>query len=104
EIIAAACLLLDQPDISDLAIERLRRHGEARMMDRVLALHDRPGFDQAHSRRAILRFALTFPQHPAAARYIAQRRAVDPDAVDAQEELLKIEDRDKTGKGEPGEK
>lgn len=93
EIVQALGLLLDHADIADLGIEELRRLGEDSVMDRVLALPGRKGFDRADNlprlRRAVLRYMLRFPKNTKARAYVEQRRATDPEAVESAQELLK---------------
>ena len=77
DIVNAESVLLDQPDIADLAVEEYRRHREVHLLKRILALHGRPGFEEPITRRAVLRFALTFKDNPAADRFIRQMREKD---------------------------
>ena len=82
--------LLDQNDIADLAIEDLRKWQRWDLADRVLGLQNKPAYELPIVRRAILRYALSCPD-PAAARYVAEQRKKDPQAVNDAEELLKLE-------------
>ena len=91
DVVATAALMLDHGDAADLVIEDLRRGGEVQYLERILALDGRPGFDAPIIRRTILRFALTFKDKPAAARYIEAARAKDSQRVDDVEEFLKLE-------------
>jgi hypothetical protein len=84
-------VMLDQRDMADLVIEELRKHGQSQFLDRVLALDGRKEFDIPIMRRAVLRFALTFPNKPAATRFIEAARAKDQDFVQGVEEFLKLE-------------
>jgi hypothetical protein len=89
----AVAAMLSQPDAADLAIEELRRQGEARFLDRVLALHGKKEFDAPIVRRHVLRYALTFAGDPKAARFLDERRKEDPDRVRELEEQLREEER-----------
>lgn len=84
-------LLLEQPDGCDLAIEEMRRRDEVRYLNKVLSLHDRKDFEMPIIRRAILRYALTFKDKPAARDYVARQRAQKPEWVENTEELMKLE-------------
>jgi hypothetical protein len=90
-IVDCISVLLDQKDIADIAIEELRMHKEVRQLERILALYDRPGFDAPYNRRAIISYALTFKEKPAAERFIEQVRAKNAEVVENCEELLKLE-------------
>ena len=91
ELVEAASQLLDQGDIADLAIEDLRKWGREECMDQVLGLYGRKSHDVPIVKRSILRYALSFPDNPKAAAFVAARRAEDPEAVKDAEELLKLE-------------
>jgi hypothetical protein len=91
QVIESLYLTLDQPDMADLTIERLRTLRVEKTLERVLALHGKKEFDFLGMRRAILKFALTFPNNPKAARFIEQRRAENPEFVNDLEELLEVE-------------
>jgi hypothetical protein len=92
-------LMLDQPDMVDLAVEELRKLGEESVMERVLALPVREGFVHPGVGRAVLRYALTFPKNAKARAHIEQCRAADPFAVESAEGVLKLE-ADALKKGE----
>jgi hypothetical protein len=92
ELADAACLLLDQDDISDLAIEDLRKWRAWDKVDRVLAVQKTEAYrKQPIIQRAVLRFCLACKGSPAAAEFVAARRKADPDAVKDAEELLQLE-------------
>ena len=91
EAIAAVCLLLDQGDTADLAIEDLRKWQAWDMADRVLGLRGKAPYEVPIVRRSVLRFALSNKDSKAAASYVAEQRKKDPDAVADAEELLKLE-------------
>lgn len=86
-----AALLLDQNDISDLAIEDLRKWERWELAERVLALAKTPAFEVPIVRRAILRYALCAKENPAAKAYVAELRKKDAQVVADAEELLKLE-------------
>jgi hypothetical protein len=91
QLIEASCLMLEQPDIADLIIEDMRRLAEGSILDRVLSLYGKKEFDIPIIRRAIIRFALTLSKNPKAAQFVEERRAEDPEGVEAVEEALKLE-------------
>jgi hypothetical protein len=88
QLIELSCLMLDHCDIADLVIEDMRRLGQGGMVDRVLALHGKKGFDLPITRRAILRYAIVFSNNPKAAQFVEARRAEDPEFVEELEDLL----------------
>ncbi len=90
EVVDGVCLLLDQSDVADLAIEDLRKWGCWAAADRVLGLGEKKSHDVPIVRRAILRYALSCPDKKAAA-YVAAMRQKDAEMVKDVEELLKLE-------------
>ena len=90
QVVDAACLLLDQGDITDLAIEDLRKWGRWEVAGRVLTLYGQKSHDIPIVRRAILRFALSCPE-PKAAAFVEDLRKKDPEMVKDAEELLKLD-------------
>lgn len=91
QVLNTICLLLDQSDIADLAIEDLRKWKATDVTDRVLALMNRPSHNIPIVKRSILRYALSFPDQPKAAAFVSAMRQKDPDWVKDVEELLKLE-------------
>jgi hypothetical protein len=91
ELVKGVTVLVDQPDITDLAIEDLRKWKCWDLTDRILALQSRQGFEDGHIRRAMLRFALRSPTR-AAKRFVEEQRKSDLQLVEDMEELLKIEE------------
>jgi hypothetical protein len=83
-------VLLDQPDVADLAIEDLRKWQVWDLADRILALKDKEPHNIPIIKRSILRYALECPKESAKA-FVDARRKADPDAVQSSEELLKLE-------------
>jgi len=90
DAVEAVRLLLDQPDIADLAIEDLRKWKAWDVTERILALKDKDSHDVPIIRRSILRFALCSPEKAAKA-YVEEQRKRDEQSVLDAEELLKIE-------------
>jgi hypothetical protein len=90
ELVAGVCLLLDQSDVADLAIEDLRKWGQWGVADTVLGLYGQKSHDVPIIRRAILRYALSCPGAKAAA-FVDEIRKKDPEMVKDVEELLKLE-------------
>lgn len=88
DIVAA---LFAYPDTADLAIEELRARKESRHLERVIALYGRKDYQDVLTRRAIVRFALTFQDKPAARTFIAPLKASDPELIEAFEESLRDE-------------
>jgi hypothetical protein len=92
DLVEAVCILLAQDDISDMAIEDLRKWKQWDVADRVLALTKTPAYKEVNViRRSILRYCLQCKGHDAATAYVAARRKEDAEAVTDAEELLKIE-------------
>jgi hypothetical protein len=96
ELIAGLCVLLEQEDIADLAIEDLRKWQVWDHTDKVLAVRKTPAYKLPIVRRSILRYCLQCQGVPTAAAYVAERRKADPDAVKEAEELLKLEQETNT--------
>jgi hypothetical protein len=90
ELVEGVCLLLDQSDVADLAIEDLRKWGYWAAAGRILGLSDKKSHDVPIVRRAILRYALSCPDKKAAA-FVATMRQKDAETVKDVEELLKLE-------------
>lgn len=90
DVIDAVALLLDEPDVADLAIEDLRKWQVWDLSDRILALKDKNSHDIPIIKRSILRYALQCPKDPAKT-FVEERRKQDADAVQSSEELLKLE-------------
>jgi hypothetical protein len=82
--------LLNHPDLADLVAGDLARAKNWRLADKVLALHDKKGFDIPIVRRALIRYSLQCPL-PAAAEYVEKMRKETPDRVKTVEDLLKTE-------------
>lgn len=92
DLVEAVCILLTQDDISDMAIEDLRKWKEWSVADKVLAVTKSAGYkDLLVIRRAVLRYCLQCEGHPGATAYVAARRKEDAEAVKDAEELLKLD-------------
>ncbi|MGL4550932.1 MAG: hypothetical protein ACRC33_07070, partial [Gemmataceae bacterium] len=105
DLVDAVCILLAQDDISDMAIEDLRKWKEWGVADRVLAVTKTAGYkDLLVIRRAVLRYCLQCEGHPAAAAYVAARRKEDAEAVKDAEELLKLDAEPAAKTAKEGEK
>jgi hypothetical protein len=84
-------IILAQGDITDMAIEDLRRWQLWDLTPDVLALSGKKGFDAPIVRQSILRYALSCPKtDAAAAAFVAERRKQDPDGVKDAEDALKF--------------
>jgi hypothetical protein len=97
ELVGTLGLFLGQDDISDLAIEQLRRWRNWEATDRILALYDRSAPLPPIVRHAIIRFALECPR-PEAATLIVRARKAYQEVVEDQQELLQAE---AAGRGQP---
>lgn len=93
DIVAGVAPMMAQEDISDLAIEDLRKWQRWEMLDKVLALFDEKVLDKPIIRRSILRFALNCPpkEYPKASAFVAAQRKRDAEWVKDVEELLLLE-------------
>ena len=90
QLLEGVCLLLDQSDVADLAIEDLRKWNQWEVADRVLALAGKKSHDIPIIKRAVLRYALSCPQQQTTA-FVAEQRKRDSEMVKDVEELLKLE-------------
>jgi len=90
DIVDGVCLLLDQSDIADLAIEDLRKWSCWETAPRIVALYDQKSHDIRIIHRSILRYCLSCPD-PAALDLVKRLRAKDLQMVKDAEELLKLE-------------
>jgi hypothetical protein len=96
DMVQGLCLLLNQSDIGDFAIEDLRKWQRWETTEQVLELFDKKSHDVTAMKRAILRFALTAEQHkhPAqekAKKFVERMRRLDSEWVNDTAELLKLE-------------
>jgi hypothetical protein len=92
ELVGAALLLLTQDDISDMAIEDLRKWKSWDVADKVLAVTKRDAFDEETViKRAVLRYCLQCKGNAAAKAFVAAREKEDAEAVKDARELLELE-------------
>jgi hypothetical protein len=91
DVVQGVALLLDQPDIADLAIEDLRKWKAWDRADEVLAVAKTDAYEPAIVKRSILRYCLQAKDSKAAEAYVAAKRKADAEAVSEAEELLQLE-------------
>jgi len=84
-------LLLPQKDIADLAVEELRRWQRWELAEQVLSYYGKDSHSAPCIRRAILRYALSFPEGPKVKAFLAERRKTEPDLVEGVEEEIAAE-------------
>jgi hypothetical protein len=97
DLLAVMDLVLNHPDVADFAIEDLRRWRQWQFADRILALAPIKTYDLPIVRRAILKFALSWPTKDAKAKaFIAEERKKDKEEVEEIEQALKEEAEDKS--------
>ncbi len=90
DIVKGMSLLISQPDMSDFAIDDLRKWKQWDATDRILDLWGQKTHEIPIIRKAILRFALQSPQDRAKT-FVNEQRKRDSDWVKDTEELLKLE-------------
>ncbi len=90
KVVEGVCLLLDDPNIADLAVDDLRQWGCWDAADRVLGLFDRPAFAASVLRKAVLKYALSCPLDKARS-LVSEARKKDAELVADAEEALKME-------------
>jgi hypothetical protein len=92
DLIEGLTLLLKHTDVCDFVIEDLRKWKCWETADKVLGLAASKPHDVPIIRRAILKFALTWPKKDAKAKaFIAEERKKDKEEVEEVEEALKEE-------------
>ncbi len=102
DLVSAACLLLDQDDISDMAIEDLRKWKAWDTAAKVVALAKKENFDELTVvKRAVLRYCIQAEGSAEASAYLAARTKESPDTVKDAKELLEIEKPAATPKKTP---
>jgi hypothetical protein len=77
-------LLLDRPEMADLAISHLARWQDWAIQDQVMAIYDKPGFEEPSTKRAIVRYMLTCGQDTAEN---ADQNPIEEHAVTAKKHL-----------------
>jgi hypothetical protein len=83
--------MIAQGELADLAVEDLRQWQMWDLTREVLALYGRKGYDAPIMQRALVRYALSCRDDPAARSFLAERRRQDPDLVREVEESLEFE-------------
>jgi hypothetical protein len=93
KVCEAVMVLLDQPDLVDLAIEDLRKWGYWKAAPRILGLFGKEGYEVPIVRRAILRYMLKCPasEFPEAPVFVADQRTKNQQWVEEVESLLNNE-------------
>jgi hypothetical protein len=92
DLVAGLCLLLKHTDLADFVIEDLRKWKVWEAADKVMALAASKPHDAAVIKRALLRYALSWPKRDARAKaFIESERKKDKETVEEIEELLKAE-------------
>jgi hypothetical protein len=96
KLLAGVLPVLEQPDIGDLVVDKLRKWQSWEHTERVLALTNDPKLsDISLLTRALTRFCLSVPAkeagHKTAQAFVAKLRAKKPDIVEDAEEALKQE-------------
>jgi hypothetical protein len=90
DLVQGMALILGQSDMSDFAVEDLRKWHQWQLTDQILDLYGKKTHDIPVIRRAILRFALQSPG-ARAKTFVETQRQRDADWVKDTEELLKLE-------------
>jgi hypothetical protein len=90
DLIEGSLAAMVPPDMTDLALEDLRRWKHLGFSERVLRLVGKQGYTTPIIRRAILRYALSCPG-PRAAAFVQEQRRLDPEWVKETEELFALE-------------
>jgi hypothetical protein len=88
DLAEVVCLLLEQGDIADVAVDDLRRWGRWEVLDQVLALFDRRSHDSPTVKRAVMLYALSCQHLPAAAAFVKKVRERDAEWVRGTEKVL----------------
>jgi hypothetical protein len=90
-VLKGMAALLEQGELADLAVEDLRRWALWDLTHEVLSVYGKKGYDAPIMQRAVVRYALSCKDSPEAARFVADRRRVEPDLVKEVEESLEFE-------------
>ena len=101
DLLDGLCVLLTQDDISDLAIEDLRKWEAWGCADKVLAVCKTDAYNLPIVKRAVLRYCLQCKDVPAARTLVAERRKSDAEAVKEAEEILKLDHENNPSTGSP---
>ena len=93
KLVAAVSTLVDQWDISDLAIDDLRKWGQWQATEKVLSLYEKKSHAIPIVKRGIIRYALSAaPANKAAAAFIAEREKDSAELIADSRELLALEE------------
>jgi hypothetical protein len=103
DLVRAICLAMNQQDMSDFAIEDLRKWACWDVADQVIGLFGQKTHDVPIIRRAILRYALSCPT-PNAKAFVAQQRKMNREWVEETWELLRLEQEAPPAVQPPAEK
>jgi hypothetical protein len=79
-ILAAIKAAIEESGLADMAIEDLRRWEWWDLTATILPKYGQKDYEAPLTRRAIVRYALCCPQ-PAAAKFVAERKKIEPDFV-----------------------
>ncbi len=85
---AALRQTLVRPTLADQVIIDLARWSDWDALPAVAALYNRPGYESAGTRRAIIGYLLACPR-PEARQELARLRGIDPQGVGAAEQVLR---------------
>lgn len=93
QVAESVSILLDQPDLADLAIEDLRKWGYWKAAPKVRGLFGKPGYEVPFVRKAILRYMMRCPasEFSDAPTFVAEQRTKNPQWVEEVESLLNAE-------------
>ncbi len=99
ELLQAMKLFINQSDVSDLAIEDLRKWKQWQFTDDIVALYDKESHNIPLIKRAILRFVLSNPKaDKSATEFIQKIKKADPERVQNIQELLNLENNQQGAK------
>jgi hypothetical protein len=96
QILEALACMLEHKDVSDLAVEELRRRGYCEKTERILRLYGDNDLAPVQ-RRAVVRYALSRPKDPRAVKFLLRLRCIEGGAqlVDDVAETLELEQNPK---------
>ena len=92
KLVTELTMLLDQPDIADLAIEDLRHWKRWEPLEKILALYSKKSHHIAIIKRVIIRYSIcAAAEHKEAEAFVAERVKDEPEMVADCQELLALE-------------
>jgi hypothetical protein len=91
EVLRCLEAMITQGELADIAIEDMRRWQIHDRTREVLGLYGKKGYDAPLTQRAIVRYALSCKDDPAARAFLDERRRQEPDLVKEVEESLQFE-------------